>query len=161
MKTKSAIITLLIAFTLVSFKVSAQPGVVLSDKDGWHKIGETTVDFKKEKDEVMVIGAKRFASVKFKVTDAPVDFIDMEIIYDNDQVHKVNVNSPVQINSESRVIDLKGQERDIKKIVFVYKTLPNRKDDKAHVEIWGYKTNIDKDKDKDKDHKEHKDKDMK
>jgi len=45
---------------------------------------------------------------------------------------------------ESRVIDLNGGERNLKKIVFVYKTLPNRKDEKAHVEIWGLKTNTDK-----------------
>ena len=39
--------------TLILSAANAQkPAVVVSDKTGWHKIGETTVDFKKEKDEV-------------------------------------------------------------------------------------------------------------
>jgi hypothetical protein len=148
MKTK-AVMTIMIA--LFSEGLFAQAGVILSDDTGWHKIGETTVDFKKEKDEIRVVGANRFASLKFKVTDAPVDIIDMEVHYDKADIQNIRVNSPVQAGAESRVIDLKGAEPDIRKIVFVYKTLPNRKDEKAKVEIWGYKTNVEKDKDKEKE----------
>jgi hypothetical protein len=148
MKTKPVIIIAL-TLALCYGKLSAQPGVVLSDASGWHKIGETTVDFKKEKEEIKVMGANRFASLKFKVTDAPVDIQDMEVYYDSAEVKKIKVNNPVEAGAESRVIDLKGGEHNIRRIVFVYKTLPNRKDDKAHVEVWGYKTNEDKDKNKD------------
>src|SRR5687768_13958288 len=123
-------------------KLSAQqPGVVLSDKPGWHKIAETTVDLKKEKDEVMVMVADRFASIKFKVTDAAVDFMHAEIFYEKGDSQYVMLRSPITAPGETRVIDLKGgAERSIKKIVFQYKTLANRKDEKAHVEIWGMKT---------------------
>jgi len=40
------------------------------------------------------------------------------------------------------VIDLKGVEKDLKKIVFVYKTIPNQTADKATIEVWGLKTNM-------------------
>ena len=52
------------------------------------------------------------------------------------------MNSPVIAGNESRVIDLNGGERSLKKIVFVYKTLPNQKAEKAEVAVWGLKTNI-------------------
>lgn len=126
-------------------RVSAQqPGVVVSDKTGWHKIAETVVSFDKEKDEVMVVGADRFAKLKFKVTDAPINLVSLEVYYEDDTKQDVAVNFPIKVNGESKVIDIKGGEKSLKKIVFVYKTEANSKDKKAHVEIWGLKTNADK-----------------
>ncbi|MEO6303225.1 MAG: hypothetical protein ABIP51_08630 [Bacteroidia bacterium] len=124
----------------------AQTKVVLSDKTGWHKIGETTVDFGKDRDEVSVVGADKFAALIFKVDDAPIDLIDIEVFYESGDNQKVSVNFPIKAAGQSKSIDLNGGERSIKKIIFVYKTLPNRKDVKAHVEIWGLKTNADKKK---------------
>ncbi|HET6227039.1 MAG TPA: hypothetical protein VFF27_12210 [Bacteroidia bacterium] len=116
--------------------------LIISDKSGWHKIGEITADFKKEKEEVIVMGADRFASIRFKVTDAPIDLVSLEVYYESGDKQDVAVNMPVKAPGESRTIDLKGGERALKKIVFVYKTLPNHKDEKSHVEIWGLKTNV-------------------
>ena len=50
----------------MSFATAQTPAVVLSDKAGWHKIGERTVDFKKDRDEVMVVGADRFLLFNLK-----------------------------------------------------------------------------------------------
>lgn len=120
------------------------PAVMVSDKAGWHKIGETTVNFQKEREEIVVIGADRFASIKFKVMDAPIDLISLEIYYESGDKQDVKVNMPIKAPGESGIIALNGGERSLKKIIFVYKTLPNRKDVKAHVEILGLKTNTDK-----------------
>ncbi len=70
--------------------------------------------------------------------------MDLEIYYESGDKQDVKVNSPIKAPGESRIINLNGGERNLEKIVFVYKTLPNRKDVKAHVEIWGLKTNTDK-----------------
>lgn len=118
--------------------------MITSDKTGWHKIGETTVNFQKDRDEIFVLIANRFASIKFKVLDAPIDLIDLEIYYSSGDRQDVKINMPIEAAGESRVVDLNGGERNLKKIVFVYKTLPNHKDVKAHVEVWGLKTNADK-----------------
>jgi len=118
--------------------------LMVSDSKGWHKIGETTVNFTKEREEILVTGADRFASIKFKVMDAPIQLTDLEVYFESGDKQVIKVNSSIKAAGESRVIDIKGGERDLKKVVFVYKTLPNRKDDKAHVEIWGFKTNTDK-----------------
>ena len=90
------------------------------------------------------MGADRFAAIKFKVDDAPIHLMDLEVYYESGDKQDINVNFPIKPKGESRVIDLKGGERNLKKIVFVYKTLENRKDVKAHVEVWGLKTNTDR-----------------
>ncbi|MDZ4845433.1 MAG: hypothetical protein SH857_07790 [Chitinophagales bacterium] len=121
-----------------------KPAIILSDSTGWHKIGETTVDFQKDRDEILVLGADRFASIKFKVVGSPIDLMDLEVYYESGDAQVIKVNMPIKASGESRVIDLNGGERNLKKIVFVYKTLANHKDKKAHVEVWGLKTNTDK-----------------
>lgn len=68
---KHVIFTLLILAASYATLLAQQPNVVISDKTGWHKIGETTVDYKTENDEIHVIGANRFSSIKIVVTDAP------------------------------------------------------------------------------------------
>ena len=134
---------MMFAFVAVSGTAWAQtPAVIVSDKTGWHKIGETTVDFKKERDEIAVLGADRFSAIKFKVLDESIDLISAEVIYESGDPQNININIHVKSPDYSRQIDLNGTERAIKKIVFVYKTLPNMAEKKAHLEIWGLKTNV-------------------
>jgi hypothetical protein len=139
---KKTVLIILLAMAGSYGKLIAQtPAVMLSDKTGWHKIGESQVAFAKDRDEISVIGADRFSAIKFVVTEAPIDLQELEVYYERGDKQVIKVHTPIKAGSESRVIDLKGNERELKKIVFVYKTLPNRKDEKAHVEIWGLKTN--------------------
>jgi hypothetical protein len=139
---KKAIIIVLLAITGSYGRLWAQvPEIITSDKTGWHKIGETTVDFKKEKDEIVIVGADRFASIKFKVDDAPIELVSMEVYFDKGGKQDIKVNMPIKAPGDSKEFELKGGEQDLKKVVFIYKTLPNRKDNKAHIELWGMKTN--------------------
>ncbi len=120
------------------------PKIVISDKMGWHKIGHTRVNFQKDRDAITIIGSRRFSTIKFKVSVAPIIISDLEVYYASGDMQSIHINETIKSPGESRVIDLNGGERDLKKIVFIYKTLPNRKDKKAHVQLWGYKTNRDK-----------------
>jgi hypothetical protein len=139
-------ITMIVLLAIMAGNMaSAQvPAVITSDKKGWHKIGETTVNFRTERDQILILVANKFAAIKFKVMDAPIHLMDLEVYYNSGDRQNIKINMPIEVAGESRVIDLNGGERNLKKIVFVYKTLPNRKDVKAHVEVWGLKTNTDK-----------------
>ncbi len=138
---KKIFIITLLAFTSTTQLVHAQkPVVVISDKIGWHKLGETTVNFQKDFDEILIIGANRFESLKFMVNDAPIKLISLEVFYVGNTKENFTINNTIKDAGESRVIHLKG-EHNIKKVVFIYKTLVNRNDQKAHVTLWGYKTN--------------------
>ncbi|HMG15208.1 MAG TPA: hypothetical protein VK590_07175, partial [Saprospiraceae bacterium] len=85
--------------------MAQQPAVILNDKAGWHKIGETTVNFHKDKDEIMIIGADRFASIKFKVTDAPIDLTSIDVYYESGDMQMVKLNTHIKMKGESKVID--------------------------------------------------------
>ena len=115
--------------------------VVTSDKTGWHKIGEMTASFKKERDVMIVVGADRFAAIKIKATGADINITDLEVHYENGTKQDIIVRHTIKNGTESRVIDLDGGERKLKKIVFLYKTVANDASEKAELEVWGLKTN--------------------
>ena len=119
--------------------LAQSPKVVISDKDGWHKIGETRVDFKKETDKIPIIGAVRFAQVKIKVTDAPILLESFDVVFEDGAKQNVPVGQEFKVPGETKVVDF-GGEKNIKRVDFKYKTVGDG-DKKAHVELWGYKTN--------------------
>ena len=102
-----------------------------------------------------VLLADRFAMLKFKVTGASIHIEDLDVIFEEGDKQNIRIGAAIkQEGSESRPIDLKGgAERNIKRIVFRYKTVDKGENKKAHVEIWGKKTNPDKGKKKDGDNK--------
>ena len=144
---KRAYVVVMVLLGLLTTNLFGQkPAVVISNEPGWHKIGETTADFSREKDEVAVIGANRFASLKFRVTDAPIEISDVTVTFSDGTTKNIKVGMPLkQAGDSSREIDLPGSEANVTKITFTYKTVGNSTNKKAHVEIWGMKTNADKD----------------
>jgi hypothetical protein len=128
-------------------QLSAQkPAIVVSDKDGWHKITEVVANFEKDIDEVDVMLADKFAKLRFKVTDAAIELIDLDVMYEDETSQNITISYKIKkAGDTSPVIDIKGgEEKKIDHIVFRYRTVDNQKNKKAHVEIWGKKTNPDK-----------------
>lgn len=139
---KKIAMILALAFTgIAGVAIGQTPKVMVSDKTGWHKISDTTVDLTKEKDEIVVLGADSFASIKFKVVGQPINLVSAEVVYETGENQDVAILFHEKDAGYSRIIDLQGGERDISKIVLIYKTLPNPDNKKAHVELWGLKTN--------------------
>jgi hypothetical protein len=116
-----------------------QPAVMTSTKPGWHKIGETTASMKSEKDEIAVMGADKFKAIMLKVTDASVHIASLVVYYEGGDAQNINVASDMKAGQESKVFELKGGTREIKRVGFVYKSLPNSNNDKAHIELYGMK----------------------
>jgi len=132
-------IVIVAMFAMANFALAQDAGVVVSTKPGWHKIGEVKASFKMENESISVLGADKFKSIKFKVTDAPINIENVEVLYEDGESENINIRNELKAGAETRVIDLKGAPRDIKKVVFTYKTEPNAKNDKAHVELYGLK----------------------
>jgi hypothetical protein len=127
------------SFLFILMVKAQKPEIIMSNKPGWHKIGETTVNFKTDKDALLVLGADKFKSILIKVTDAPIHLDDLEVYYESGNKQDVQIRSDFKKGGESHVIDLNGLGRNLKKVAFKYRTVPNWKGDKAHVELYGYK----------------------
>jgi hypothetical protein len=136
---KKTILILLATFFCAVMVHAQKPEVVTNNKPGWHKIGDANVNFKTDKDEFVVIGKDRFKSIRLKVTDAPVHLEDLQVFYEGGGKEDVPLKEDFSAGSESRVIPLKNNSAEINKVTFIYRTQPNKKVDKAHIELWGLK----------------------
>jgi len=138
MKKLHLIFTVLFAM-LFSSVFAQEPSVMLSDKPGWHKIGEVKADFEMENQSISVLGKDKFQSILLKVTDAPINIEGIQVFDESGGMEEYDVKNELKPGSETRKIDLKGGAQEIKKITFTYKTLANQNDKKAHVELYGLK----------------------
>jgi hypothetical protein len=167
---KKVIVIAMMAFApalMMSTAYAQKPTVVTSDKAGWHKIGETTVDFKREKDQILVMGRDSYKALKLKVTEAPIHIASMTVVYGKgkykEAIADTELPGEIMAAGESKVIHLKnGANRNIQKVVYTYHTMGHKKavetnldlkkndvadntgasievHKKAHVELWGLK----------------------
>ena len=133
---KLIVILLVCAFGIAK---AQKPAVMLDNDPGWHKISETTVNFTKDQDEILVLGADKFKAIKFKVTDGAIHMLDLKVYYSEGDAEDIKVAMDIAEGSMSRQIDLKGTTRELKKVVFAYHTVKGSTKDKAHVELYGMK----------------------
>jgi len=91
-----------------------------------------------EKYEIVLLEADKFGYIKFKVMDAPIVLMDLEVYFESGKKQYIDVKSLIKDPGESWVIKLNAGNRNITKVVFVYKTLPNHKDEKALVQLWDF-----------------------
>ena len=124
---------------LVNRAFAQEPSIMLSDKPGWHKIGEVKADFKMENQSISVMGKDKFKSILLKVTDAPINIEGIQVFYESGDMEEFDVKNELKAGAETKKLDMKGGSQEIKKVTFTYKTLPNQQDEKAHVELYGLK----------------------
>jgi hypothetical protein len=106
---------------------------------GWNKIGEVKADFKLESESIAVLGADKFKSIKLKVTDAPIHIDKVIVFYENKQEQEIPIDGVMDVGAESKVFDLLYPSEEIKKVSFTYKSEPNYRGEKAHVELYGFR----------------------
>lgn len=106
---------------------------------GWRFIADKMVGFGVDHD-VIVTGNTNddFRKLKLRVTDGPLKMYDMKVYFDNGDVQDISIRAHIRQGGESRVIDLDGGLRHIRRIEFWYETKGFRKG-RARVAVWGFK----------------------
>jgi hypothetical protein len=103
---------------------------------GWEMLGRQDVDFKNDHDRIDV-GRKegRFKQLEIRVQGAPVEINKMVVTFGNDETFSPELRHRFDEKSSSRVIDLPGDRRTIKRIDFNYRSI-NRREGKATVAVY-------------------------
>jgi hypothetical protein len=136
---KRAIVLLVVFVCYLQVAFAQEPAVVVSDKPGWHKIGEVKADFKTEIESIAVLGSDEFKSIKLKVTDAPINIDKVIVYYENEQTQEIPLSGMILSGSETKAYDLLYPLIELKKVSFTYKSEPSYRGEKAHIELYGLK----------------------
>ena len=91
----------------------------------WVNLGSCKVHGSRDYDEIIVTGSRGdFKAIKLFVENEGIDFDRVAVHYVNGQVDRVEIKNFIPAGGETRVIDLAGGDRVIKKVVFYYKSNP-------------------------------------
>ena len=100
------------------------------------KLGERTVNGKLDKDTIEV-GAEDglFTAIEVKVDGSALEMFDIKVVFGNGESFSPNTRLVFSKDTMSRLIDLPGNKRVIKRVEFRYGNLPGGGN--AHVQLWG------------------------
>jgi hypothetical protein len=88
----------------------------------WQVIGRLEAKLEADHDTLEVHGADNFRKLKIRVKDAPLNIRRMEVSFDGGGRQNLGVIGAIPQGGESRVIDLPGNSRSLRKIEFWYDT---------------------------------------
>lgn len=112
-------------------------GLKFQPMKGWEKLGTKMVNMQADHDEIIVTAREGvFTKIRLKVMKAPIHLLNINIIFGNGTNKNVVFNKKFAPGSMTRVIDLPGNKRIIKKVNLNYKSVPAGKG-RAVITLWG------------------------
>lgn len=128
-----ALLAALMLMSFATYDAEARRG----GKRNWELLGKHDVGFLVDKDSIRV-GRKDgdFSKIQIRVKKNEVHVMDLKVVYGNGNVDDIPLRSAIKAGGKSRVIDLKGGDRFIRRIDIVYRSKPSFKG-QATVEVWG------------------------
>lgn len=109
---------LIVVFMLIIFT-----GILLAQAPKWKTLGSRKVTFRTERDVINVgVLDGVFKRIKLTVHNSGVRMKDMKVHFRNGDVIDVKIRKVIPAGGETRIIDLPGKNRIIKKVVFWYES---------------------------------------
>lgn len=103
----------------------------------WEKLGSRVVNMQGDHDEIPVtIMDGVFTRVRLKIMKAPIHLLNINIVFGNGENKNVVFNKKFAPGTFTRIIDLPGNKRIIKKVKLNYKSVPSGKG-RAVISLFG------------------------
>jgi len=102
----------------------------------WDEVGSLLADFNTDHGQIDARGEGRFRAIRIDAAGADVEMYDVKATFGNGEVFIPSIRHHFQQGSTSRVIELPGGLRHIKKIEFWYKAA-NPGGGQARIVVWG------------------------
>lgn len=116
--------TLMFAAEKNSVKAKSAKTHLLQPGD-WERLGTRTVDMRGDHDEILVtISDGLFTKLRLKIMKAPIHLININVVFGNGENQNFVFNKKFEPGSFTRVLDLPGNRRIIKKVKLNYKSVP-------------------------------------
>jgi hypothetical protein len=102
----------------------------------WRRLGERSVRRNSvDRDTIEVTGVEgRFTQIQFRVEHSALELLDVVVTFGDGTTFSPETRLVFAENSNSRVIDLPGEARVIRRVDFRYANLPAR--GRAQLELW-------------------------
>jgi len=116
-------------FTAGATAVSAQ----------WQDLGSKEVKDRSEQDTWHLSGDGQFRRLKITVQYRPVRFYKLLVTYGNGEKQEFELRNLIRAGGSTRVLDLDGKDRHIKKVDIWYEAATVRRGARSQVTLYGLK----------------------
>ena len=106
-------------------------------EEGWELIGESKVNFVRDRDQVDVISANRFTAIRFKVENRDIRLNGLNVVYQNGDKLAPVIDDIIVADQYSRDIELGPEGKMIRSIDFKYRTTGNILKGRGNVLVFG------------------------
>jgi hypothetical protein len=103
----------------------------------WDHLGMRQVDFRVDHDAVVAVGQGAFRSIRVDVEGGDLEMFDVKVTFGNGETFSPGTRLYFREGSRSRVIDLPGAARIIRRIDFFYRSAPFGGQGRATVHVYG------------------------
>lgn len=102
----------------------------------WEKLGERKVNRVADRDTI-VVGRKEggFRQIRIHVLENSIHIERLTVVYGNGANDDLPVRALIPAGGKSRIIDLRGGKREIRRVEMVFQSIRNGKG-RATVEVW-------------------------
>jgi len=122
--------------SLFNFSCSSSRKTLVVE-EGWELLGQTKVNFIRDRDEINVSSTQSFSALRFRVEDRDIRVNEIKIHFQNGDKLEPNVDEVIGADSYSREIELATDGRYISKIEFKFRTTGNVLKGRANVLVFG------------------------
>ena len=133
---------LAVALGLTLFPVplrSLRPSHVRDAQDDWVHLGVRAVDFRVDHDVIRAAAQGRFRRIRIVVEGGDLELFNVRVTFGDGAVFSPATRVYFKEDSRSRVIDLPGSARIVRRIDFYYRSVVGGGQGKAIVHAYGHR----------------------
>jgi hypothetical protein len=104
---------------------------------GWDHVGMRQVDFRVDHDAIVAVGQGAFRAIRVDVEGGDLEMFDVKLTFGNGETFSPATRLYFRPGSLSRVIDLPGDARVIRRIDFFYRSVFGGAQGRATVHVYG------------------------
>ncbi|HEY3279857.1 MAG TPA: hypothetical protein VGJ83_05040 [Gemmatimonadales bacterium] len=104
---------------------------------GWDHVGMRQVDFRVDHDAIVAVGQGAFRALRIDVESGDLELFDVKITFGNGETFSPATRLYFRPGSSSRVIDLPGDARIIRRIDFFYRSVFGGAQGRATIHVYG------------------------
>lgn len=121
----------------VTVTPAPQPSAPAAPAGDWDHVGMRAVDFKVDHDAIIAAGDGAFRAIRIDVEGGDLEMFDVKVTFGNGETFSPATRLYFRQGTRSRVIDLPGDARIIRRIDFFYRSAPFGAPGRATVHVYG------------------------
>jgi hypothetical protein len=109
----------------------------LAIEEGWELLGESKVNFVRDRDAINVLTSTRYTAIRFKVENKDVHINDLNVIFQNGDKLSPTIDEDIAADQYSRIIEIGPEGKMLRSIDFKYRSTGNILKGRASVLVFG------------------------